>query len=64
MTSEDADQIDVGGFAAVINSRLAAEARIAKAMSFAWLGGGTAIALCLTGSGILLAFTATAICFP
>jgi hypothetical protein len=32
----DAEKIEVGGFAAVINSRLAAETRIARAISFAW----------------------------
>jgi hypothetical protein len=47
---------DVGGFAAVINSRLGAEARVAKAISFGWLGGGLAIALCLTGLGVACAF--------
>jgi hypothetical protein len=47
----DDRNIDVGGLAAVINSRLAAEARIARAISFGWIGGGTAIALCLTGLG-------------
>jgi hypothetical protein len=55
MTSEHPEQIDVGGFAAVINSRLAAEARIAKAMGLVWLGAGGAIACCLSGLGILSA---------
>jgi hypothetical protein len=36
------EKLDVGGLAAVINSRLAAEARIAKAIAFGWLCGGTA----------------------
>jgi hypothetical protein len=50
------EKIDIGGLAAVINSRLAAEARIAKAIAFGWLCGGTAIALCLTGLGVAAAF--------
>jgi hypothetical protein len=47
---------DLGGLAAVINSRLAADARVAKAIGFAWLCGGSAIALGLTGLGVALAF--------
>ena len=50
------DHSDVEGFASVINSRLAAEARIAKAVGFGWLCGGWAIALCLSGLGGMLAF--------
>jgi hypothetical protein len=49
-------EVDVGGFAAVINSRLGAEARVAKAISFGWFCGGLAIALCLTGMGCASAF--------
>lgn len=45
------EKIDVGGFAAVINSRLAAEARIARAISFGWLCAGLAIFACLAGLG-------------
>src|ERR1700694_1863476 len=53
----DNDQgADVGGFAAVINSRLGAEARVAKAISFGWFSGGLAIALCLTALGGASAF--------
>jgi hypothetical protein len=47
---------DIAGLAAVINSRLAAEARVTKAIAFGWLCGGTAIALCLTGLGLAAAF--------
>jgi len=47
--------MDVGGFAAVINSRLGAEARIARAIAFGWLAGGVAIASCLTGLGVAAA---------
>ena len=49
---ESAENIDVAGLAAVINSRLAAEARVARAIAFGWLCGGTAIALCLAGLGV------------
>jgi hypothetical protein len=48
--------IDVAGLAAVINSRLAADARVAKAIAFGWLCAGTAIALCLTASGFAATF--------
>src|SRR5262245_51955353 len=50
------ENINAGGLAAVINSRLAAEARVAKAIAFGWLCGGTSIALCLTGLGVAAAF--------
>jgi hypothetical protein len=50
------EKIDVGGLAAVINSRLAAEARIARAIGFAWLCGGLAVTACLTGLGFASAF--------
>lgn len=53
-TSEERDSL--GGFAAIINSRLAAESRIARAIGFAWMCGGWAIASCLVGAGIALAF--------
>jgi predicted phage tail protein len=47
--------IDLRGFAAIINSRLAIEARIAKAVGFGWLCGGAAIASILTGLGVAAA---------
>jgi hypothetical protein len=56
MSADIDDNIDVGGFAAVINSRLAAESRILKAIGFGWLCGGVAIAACLTGLGFGFAF--------
>ena len=56
MTVDNDEKLDVGGVAALINSRLAAEAHIAKAIAFGWLCGGTAIALCLTGLGVAAAF--------
>jgi hypothetical protein len=46
---------ELGGFAATINSRLAAEARLARAIGFGWLCGGAAIAACLTAAGIVCA---------
>jgi hypothetical protein len=46
---------DVESFAAVINSRLAAEARISKAMAFGWICGGWAIASWLIGIGVAAA---------
>jgi hypothetical protein len=52
MSLETDKRIDVAGLAAVINSRLAAEARVAKAISFGWLCGGVAIACCLSSMGI------------
>lgn len=55
MISEDRGTIDVYGLAAVINARLAADARLARAICFLWLCGGTAIALVLSGLGIGLA---------
>jgi hypothetical protein len=54
--SGDKTNFDIGSFAAVINSRLAAEARIERAIAFGWLCGGYAIALVLTGLGLLVAF--------
>jgi hypothetical protein len=51
----ESDYRDVESFAAVINSRLAAEARISKAMAFGWVCGGWAIAACLIGIGIAAA---------
>jgi hypothetical protein len=50
------ENVDIEGLAAVINSRLSAEARLTKAIAFGWLCGGTAIVLCLTGLGIAAAF--------
>ena len=47
---------DVSGFAAIINSRLNAESRIAKAVAFGWSCAGAAIFLCLTGAGIASSF--------
>jgi hypothetical protein len=50
------DTANLGSFAAIINSRLGVQARIARAKGFGWACGGIAIALCLTGVGALLAF--------
>jgi hypothetical protein len=56
MNTDDEGNIDVGGLAAVINSRLAAEGRIARAIAFGWLCGGAAIAACMIGIGFAFAF--------
>jgi hypothetical protein len=50
------DEFGIGGFAASLNSRLGAQARISKAVGFAWLCGGAAIAMCLSAAGLAIAF--------
>jgi len=55
MSSEDGYG-GMGAFAASLNSRLGAQARISQAIGFAWLCGGAAIATCLAASGMALAF--------
>lgn len=55
MNTDPDTNLDLGGFGAVINSRLAADARVAKAVAFGWLCGGTAIAFCLSGLGVAAA---------
>jgi hypothetical protein len=52
MTTASDENVDLRGFAAVINGRLATEARVAKAIGFGWLCGGGAIALVLAGLGV------------
>jgi len=49
--SSSSGRDDIGAFAAVINSRLAADARIANARAFGWLCAGLAIACCLIALG-------------
>ena len=56
MTTRFDEQVDVSSLAAMINSRLAAEARIARAAAFVWVCAGVAIALVLAGVGATLAF--------
>jgi hypothetical protein len=56
MTSKDRENSDISGFAAVINSRLAAEALISRATALTWFCGGLAIAVLLTGFGFAAAF--------
>jgi hypothetical protein len=56
MTAGLADRIDVAGLAASINARLARDSRIAKAIGFAWLSGGVAIAFMLAAAGAAIAF--------
>src|ERR1700722_5715506 len=48
--------VDIDQFAATINSRLAADARIAAAVAFGWRCAGYAVAMRLAASGVLLAF--------
>jgi hypothetical protein len=55
MTSGIGESGDLGGFAAIIDSRLAADARMSKAVAFGWLCGGGAIALCLAALGLAAA---------
>jgi hypothetical protein len=55
MSPKTDEGFDVGGLAAVINSRLAAEARVAKALGFGWICGGVTIAFCLSSIGIAFA---------
>lgn len=53
----DTDQnIDVSGLAAIINSRLATNARVSRAIGFGWICGGLAIASVLASLGIAIAF--------
>jgi hypothetical protein len=56
MSADDEGNINVEGLAAIINSRLAAEARTSRAIGFSWLCGGAAIAACLIGLGFASAF--------
>jgi hypothetical protein len=56
MTTRFDEQADVSSLAAMINARLAAEARIARAAAFVWVCAGVAIALVLAGVGATLAF--------
>jgi|SRR5450756_268274 len=53
--SEEQSNFDISSFAAVINSRLAAEARIQRAIAVCWLCGGYTVALVLTGLGLAVA---------
>jgi hypothetical protein len=49
------NQTDVSGLAAMINTRLAADAPISRAAAFLWFCAGTAVALTLAGFGVTLA---------
>ena len=53
MASEN--DINFGGLAAALNSRLSAESRISNALGFFWLCGGAAISIVLTGLGVAAA---------
>ena len=46
------NDINLGGLATTLNSRLGAQTRVANAVGFAWLCGGLAILLSLSGLGI------------
>jgi hypothetical protein len=50
------DELNIDQFAATLNSRLAAEARIASAIAFGWHCAGYALALGLAATGVMLAF--------
>jgi hypothetical protein len=56
MTDGSSAVTESRGFAAIINSRILAEARVARAISFAWICAGTAIAVVLTGLGCAASF--------
>lgn len=56
MSFSDSEKMDISGFAAVINARLAAESRVTKAIAFGWLCGGIASAFALTAVGAAIAF--------
>ena len=56
MSSNSNDKTSIAGFAATINSRLGAEARVAKAKAFGWCCAGAGIALSLTAIGIAFGF--------
>ena len=55
MSKADDNPLDLSGFAAVVNSRLAADARIARALSFAWFFAGAGAATVLGGLGLAVA---------
>jgi hypothetical protein len=56
MSNDRGPEGELLGFAAAINSRLVAEARVARAMSFAWICAGAMISIALTGLGVAAAF--------
>jgi hypothetical protein len=56
VSTEEDKNISVDGLAAIINARLVAEGRIARAIAFSWLCGGVAVAACMIGLGIVFAF--------
>jgi hypothetical protein len=55
MSSDTQEHATLSGFVATLNSRLGSQARVSKAIAFAWLCGGGAIAAVLVGSGVALA---------
>ena len=55
MSSDTQEHAALSGFVATLNSRLGSQARVSKAIAFAWLCGGGAIAAFLTGAGVAFA---------
>jgi hypothetical protein len=55
MSAANDKNLDLAGLTAIINSRLASEARVAQAIGFGWLCGGVAIACCLSAAGFAIA---------
>lgn len=55
MRHDDHLDMDVSAFASMLNSRLARNARVERALAFAWTCGGMAVCSCLTGLGIAIA---------
>jgi len=55
MSSEPQDQPRLEGFAATLNSRIETQSRLSRAIGFAWVCAGGAIAALLVGFGAALA---------
>jgi hypothetical protein len=51
----DEKDVNFGGLAAALNSRLNAESRITNSVGFFWLCGGAAICIVLAGMGVAAA---------
>src|SRR5690348_13690721 len=56
MNDMSEENMSLGGLAAIINSRLAAEARISRAIGFGWACGGLAVMCILSAIGLSIAF--------
>lgn len=55
MNSHNSSETDLSSFASMLNSRLAMNARVERAMAFVWICGGLAVCLCLVGAGAAFA---------